>query len=153
MSGFATSHGHNFYSFGTDHMTPLVQYGSEWRMHRKLLHPSLRHDVGDRYHDLHLGNAHRLLENMRSDSTDFGKHFEQYVLRFWSFSGDIMRGSYTGASALEFIYGRRVDRKDDPVVKLVCSLAEALNKEMTSERMGLFMALPIREYDIAFNTF
>ena len=46
----------------------------------KILHPSLRHDAIDRYQDLHLRNAHRLLENMRRDSENFCGHFDQYVL-------------------------------------------------------------------------
>ncbi|KAI6024702.1 hypothetical protein PISMIDRAFT_10470 [Pisolithus microcarpus 441] len=44
--------------FGSHHMTPLLEYGKEWKTHRKLLHLSLRHDVIDRYHELHLRNAH-----------------------------------------------------------------------------------------------
>ena len=63
-------------------MTPVLQYGNEWKMHRKLLHLSLRHDAVDRYQDLHLSNAHRLLENMQCDSANFCEHFDQYVLRF-----------------------------------------------------------------------
>ena len=85
---FARSPHHRIpYSFGTSHMTPVLQYGDEWKMHRKLLHPSLRHEAVDRYQDLHLSNAHRLLENMRHDSANFCEHFDQYVLRFplWVF--------------------------------------------------------------------
>ncbi|KIM68481.1 hypothetical protein SCLCIDRAFT_955299 [Scleroderma citrinum Foug A] len=116
--------------FGTDHMTPVLMYGSEWRMHRKLLHPSLRHDIVDRYHELHLSNACQLLENMRRDSLNFCGHFDHY----------------TGATALEFTYGRRVDGKDDHVIKLASGLAEIMAKGMTGDRMGLLMALPILEY-------
>lgn len=126
-------------------MTPVLMYGSEWRMHRKLLHPSLRHDIVDRYHELHLSNACQLLENMRRDSLNFCGHFDQYVLCFsGSCQGIIMIGSYTGATALEFTYGRRVDGKDDHVIKLASGLAEIMAKGMTGDRMGLLMALPIR---------
>jgi len=82
---------------------------------------------------------------MRRDGVNFWEHFDQYVLHFsGSFPGIIMIDSYTGATALEFTYGRRVDGKDDPVIKLASGLAEILTKEMTGERSGLLMALPIR---------
>ena len=55
-------------------------------------------------------------------------------------------GSYTGSTALEFTYGRKVDGKDDPVITMVRNIAEIMAKGMTSERMGLLMALPIRQW-------
>ena len=125
------------------HITPVLQYGDEWKLHRKLLHLSLRHEAVDRYQDLHLSNAHRLLENMRHDSENFCEHFDQYVLRF-SFGIFFKISSYTGSTALEFTYGRKVNGKDDPIITMASSLAEIMAKGMTSERMGLLMALPIR---------
>jgi len=62
-------------------MTPVLRYGNEWRLHRKLLHTSLRPDVVDQYQDLHLRNAYQLLENVRRDSTNYFEHFDLYVLR------------------------------------------------------------------------
>ena len=53
-------------------------------------------------------------------------------------------GSYTGSTALEFTYGRKVDGKDDPVITMASCLAEIMTKGITGERLGLLMALPIR---------
>ncbi|KAL4072598.1 cytochrome P450 [Scleroderma yunnanense] len=116
--------------FGTHHMTPVLKYDNEWRTHRKLLHASLRHDIIDRYQDLHLSNACQLLENMQRDSIDWCGHFDLY----------------TGATALEFTYGRKVDGKDDPVITLANGLAEVMTKGITAERAGLLMAVPILEH-------
>ena len=71
------------HSYGVDHMTPVLRYGNEWKLHRKLLHTSLRPDVADQYQDLHLRNAFQLLENMRRDSTNFFGHFDLYVIRLY----------------------------------------------------------------------
>ncbi|KAL4072603.1 cytochrome P450 [Scleroderma yunnanense] len=115
---------------GTNRMSGLLPYGNEWKTHRKILHASLRHDVVDRYYDLHIGNACKLLENMRRDSINWREHFDFYA----------------SATSLEFTYGRRVDGEDDPLITLASSLAEVMSKETTGERIGLLMALPMLEY-------
>ncbi|KAG6333943.1 hypothetical protein ID866_5140 [Astraeus odoratus] len=116
--------------FGLDHMTPVLKYGTEWRTHRKLLHLSLRHDVINRYQDLHLRNARILLENIRRDSNKFYEHFDIYA----------------AASSLEFTYGHKMQEKDDPVIALAGHIAEKITKGVTGERTGLLMALPILEH-------
>ncbi|KAG6333948.1 hypothetical protein ID866_5145 [Astraeus odoratus] len=116
--------------FGANHMTPILQYGGEWKTQRKILHLSLRHDVVNRYYDLHLDNARRLLENMQNDSENFVDHLNLYA----------------ACTALEFAYGRRMQGKDDPIVTLAAGIAHTLTTRMTSERTGLLMALPILEY-------
>ncbi|KAL4064490.1 cytochrome P450 [Scleroderma citrinum] len=116
--------------FGINRMTALLKYGNEWRMHRKILHASLRHDIVDRYQDLHLGNARQLLDNLQRDSINWYTHIDLY----------------TGATALEFTYGRKVDGKGDRIITLVNSLVEMMGKEMTNERVGALMALPILEH-------
>lgn len=113
--------------FGIHHMTPGLQYGSEWKTQRKLLHLSLRNDVVDRYQDMHLRSAHRLLENVRRDSKNFYEHFDLY----------------TGGLALEFTYGRRIEGKDDPIISLANRLADVMSKGITGERIGLLTALPM----------
>ncbi|KAI6116851.1 cytochrome P450 [Pisolithus croceorrhizus] len=114
--------------FGIHHMTPSLQYGSEWKTQRKLLHLSLRNDVVDRYQDMHLRSAHRLLENVQRDSKKFYEHFDLY----------------TGALALEFTYGRQIEGKDDPIISLANRLADVMSKGITGERIGLLRALPMR---------
>ncbi|KAI6108178.1 cytochrome P450 [Pisolithus sp. B1] len=116
--------------FGSHHVTPLLEYGKEWKTHQKLLHLSLRHDVVDRYQELHLRNAHQLSENIQQDSTNFYNHFDLY----------------TGSVALEFTYGHKVDGKNDPIITMATDLAEIMMKGMTGERVGLLTALPILEY-------
>ncbi|KIK24046.1 hypothetical protein PISMIDRAFT_678527 [Pisolithus microcarpus 441] len=116
--------------FGTHRMTPVLEYGKEWKTQRKLLHLSLRHDVIDRYRELHLRSAHELLKNIQQDSKNFYNHFDLY----------------TGSVALEFTYGRKVDGKNDPVITMAAGLADIMAEGMTSERAGLLTALPILEY-------
>ncbi|KIM68462.1 hypothetical protein SCLCIDRAFT_105429 [Scleroderma citrinum Foug A] len=116
--------------YGADHMTPVLRYGNEWRLHRKLLHISLRPDVVDQYQDLHLRNAYQLLENVRRDSTNYFEHFD----------------IYSGSTALEFTYGHRVDGKDDPIIKLASELAEVMSNGIPHEQVGLLMALPMLEH-------
>ncbi|KAI6042947.1 cytochrome P450 [Pisolithus marmoratus] len=116
--------------FGTHHMTPVLEYGKEWKTHRKLLHLSLRHEVIDRYQELHLRSAHRLLENIQQDRENFYNHLTLY----------------TGSVALEFTYGRQVDEKNDPVIKMATDMADIMAKGLTSERAGLLTALPILKY-------
>ncbi|KAI6155075.1 cytochrome P450 [Pisolithus tinctorius] len=116
--------------FGTHHMTPVLEYGKEWKRQRKLLHLSLRNDVIDRYQELHLRSAHRLLENIQQDSKNFYSHIDLY----------------TASAALEFTYGREVDGKNDPVITMATGLAEVMAKGLTVERVGLLTALPILKY-------
>ncbi|KAI6128866.1 cytochrome P450 [Pisolithus croceorrhizus] len=116
--------------FGTHHMTPVLEYGKEWKTQRKLLHLSLRHDVIDRYQELHLRSAHELLKNIQQDSKNFYDHFDLY----------------TGSVALEFTYGRKVNGKNDPIITMAAGLAGIMGKGITSERVGLLTALPILEY-------
>ncbi|KAI6116835.1 cytochrome P450 [Pisolithus croceorrhizus] len=116
--------------FGTHHMTPVLEYGKEWKTQRKLLHLSLRHDVIDRYQELHLRNARELVKNIEQDSENFYNHLDLY----------------TGSTALEFTYGRKVDGKNDPVITMAAGLAGSIAKGMTSERTGLLTALPILQY-------
>lgn len=116
--------------FGIHHMTPGLQYGTEWKTQRKLLHLSLRNDVVDRYRDMHLRSAHRLLENIQRDGKNFYEHFDLY----------------TGALALEFTYGRRIEGKDDPIISLANRLADVMSKGITGERIGLLRALPMLKY-------
>ncbi|KAI6003405.1 cytochrome P450 [Pisolithus marmoratus] len=111
--------------FGIHHMTPGLQYGSEWKTQRKLLHLSLRNDVVDRYQDLHLRSAHRLLENIRHDSKKFCEHFDLY----------------TGSLALEFTYGRRIEGKDDPIISLANRLAAVMSKGITGEKIVKYVPL------------
>ncbi|KAI6006540.1 cytochrome P450 [Pisolithus orientalis] len=87
----------------------------------------LRNDVVDRYQDMHLRSAHRLLENVRRDSKNFYEHFDLY----------------TGGLALEFTYGRRIEGKDDPIISLANRLADVMSKGITGERIGLLTALPM----------
>ena len=51
---------------------------------------------------------------------------------------------YSGATALEFTYGHRVDGKDDTTIKLANELAEVMSNEISHVLVGLLMALPIR---------
>ncbi|KAI6120005.1 cytochrome P450 [Pisolithus croceorrhizus] len=116
--------------FGAHHMTAFLEYGKEWKMQRKLLHLSLRHEVIDRYQELHLRTAYELLKNIEQDSKNFYNHFDLY----------------TESVALEFTYGRKVDGKNDPIIKMAVGLAASIAKGITSERAGLLTALPILQY-------
>lgn len=116
--------------FGADHLTAVLEYGKEWKTHRKLLHLSLRHDTVGRYQELHLRGARQLLANMRRDSKSFYDHLDLYTVSI----------------ALEFTYGRRMDGKNDPIFSMANSLAESMTTGITAERAGLLIALPILKY-------
>ncbi|KAI6042932.1 cytochrome P450 [Pisolithus marmoratus] len=116
--------------FGADHITAFLEYGSEWKTHRKLLHLSLRHDTVDRYQELHLRGARQLLENIQRDSKGFYGHFDLYTV----------------SVALEFTYGQMMDGKNDSIISIATSLAQNMTKGMTAERVGLLTALPILKY-------
>ncbi|KAI6155079.1 cytochrome P450 [Pisolithus tinctorius] len=119
-----------FQLFGVDHTTGVLEYGREWKTHRKLLHLSLRHDFVDRYQELHLRAAHQLVKNIQQDSKSFYDYLDLY----------------TATIALEFTYGRRLDGKDDPIISMAASLVESMTKGVTAERVGLLTALPILKY-------
>ncbi|KAI6003413.1 cytochrome P450 [Pisolithus marmoratus] len=119
-----------FRVYGAYRMTFILEYGKEWRAHRKLFHLSLRNDVVSKYNDLYLNHARQLLKNVLHDSTDFFKHFDLY----------------TGATLVELIYGRRVEGKSDPVLAMASGLAEFLCKEVTADRAGLLKVMPFLQY-------
>ncbi|KAI6123318.1 cytochrome P450 [Pisolithus croceorrhizus] len=116
--------------FGADHTTAVLEYGKEWKTQRKLLHLSLRHDTVDRYQELHLRGARKLLENIQRDSKSFYDHLDLYAVSI----------------ALEFTYGRRMEGKNDPIISMANSLAESMTKGLTAERAGLLIAIPILKY-------
>lgn len=119
-----------FRIYGTDRMTPVLEYGNEWKTHRRLFHLSLRNDVVDKYNDLHLTNANQLLENILRDSANLFEHFDLFA----------------GAAAVELIYGRRVEGKDDPIFAMASGLAEVLCRELTPDRVVLLKVMPFLRY-------
>ncbi|KAI5988512.1 cytochrome P450 [Pisolithus albus] len=112
--------------FGTSHMTFVLEYGKEWKTHRRFFHLSLRNDVVDRYNDLHLNHARQLSENILRDHSNSFEHLDLYA----------------NAIITELIYGRRVEGKDDPVFVMANALTELLNKEVTPDRIGLVKVMP-----------
>ncbi|KAI6117223.1 cytochrome P450 [Pisolithus croceorrhizus] len=116
--------------FGTYRMTFVLEYGKEWKTHRRLFNLSLRNDVVDQYNDLHLSHARQLAENILRDSTNFFEHVDLYA----------------GANIIELLYGRRVEGKDDPVFAMASGLAEVLSREVTADRIGLLKAIPFLQY-------
>ncbi|KAI6042938.1 cytochrome P450 [Pisolithus marmoratus] len=97
--------------FGIDHMTPVMPYGNDWRMHRKLFHSSLKADAVEKFHD-------------------FPEHFKLF----------------SGSLALELTYGRKVEGKDDPTIRLVSTIFDILSRGTTPENGGLLLAFPILEH-------
>ncbi|KAI5988513.1 cytochrome P450 [Pisolithus albus] len=116
--------------FGTYRMTFVLEYGQEWKTHRRLFHLSLRHDVVDQYNELHLNRARQLSENILRDSANFFEHLDLYA----------------GAVIIELLYGRRVEGKDDPVFAMASGLAEVLSREVTADRIGLLKVMPFLQY-------
>ncbi|KAI6042942.1 cytochrome P450 [Pisolithus marmoratus] len=116
--------------FGARHMTPVLKYGKEWKTHRKLLHLSLRHEVIDRYQELHSRSARRLLDSIQKDSENLYSHLDLY----------------TGSVALEFTYGCKVDGQSDTIIMMATGMVDIMAKGLTSERAGLLTALPIFKY-------
>ncbi|KAL4072599.1 cytochrome P450 [Scleroderma yunnanense] len=103
--------------FGVGRMTPLMKYGEDWRIHRKLSHISLRSNVAENYHDLYLSNARQLLHDLQQSGATFSEHFKLFA----------------GALAFELSYGRKVEGKNDPVIKLVGQIFNILSEGATTE--------------------
>ncbi|KAI6117220.1 cytochrome P450 [Pisolithus croceorrhizus] len=116
--------------FGTYRMTFVLEYGKEWKTHRRLFNLSLRNDIVGKYNDLHLNHARQLSENILCDSTNFFEHVDLYA----------------GAIIIELMYGRRVEGKDDPAFAMASGVAEILRREATPDRMGLLKVMPFLLY-------
>ncbi|KAI6003408.1 cytochrome P450 [Pisolithus marmoratus] len=119
-----------FKFYGADRMTPGLEYGKEWKIHRKLFHFSLRNDVVDKYNDLHLSYARQLFRNILRDSSKLFEHIDLF----------------TGAILVELIYGQRVEGKDDPIFAMANGLADMVSKEMTIDKIGLLNVMPFLQY-------
>lgn len=116
--------------FGIDRMTPVMPYGNDWRLHRKLFHSSLKADAVERFHNIYLNNARQLLHNIRSDTSNFPGHFKLF----------------SGSLALELTYGRKVEGKDDATIRFVSTIFDILSRGTTPESGGLLLAFPILEH-------
>ncbi|KAI6042970.1 cytochrome P450 [Pisolithus marmoratus] len=116
--------------YGTDGTTPSLEYGKEWKIHRKLFHLSLRNDVIDEYNDLHLSYARDLARNLLRDSSKLFEHIDLY----------------SGAILVELIYGQQVAGKDDLTFAMANGLAEMMSREMTADKMGLLKVVPFLRY-------
>ena len=55
-------------------MTFLLRYCDEWRVHRKLLHLSLKAEVVDKYQELYASNSYRLVENLQQSPSKFREY-------------------------------------------------------------------------------
>ena len=51
---------------------------------------------------------------------------------------------YIGANVVELTYGRKIERRDDPIFTLTSGLSDALSSGLAVEKAGLLMAFPIR---------
>ncbi|KAI6116854.1 hypothetical protein EV401DRAFT_1628655 [Pisolithus croceorrhizus] len=111
-------------------MTPVLEYGNEWKTHRRLFHLSLHNDVVDKYDDLHLNYAHQLFRNILDDSTKLFEHVDLYA----------------GAILVQLIYGQPVEGKDDPIFAMANGLAELMSREMTVDRISLLKVMPLLQY-------
>ncbi|KAI6003412.1 cytochrome P450 [Pisolithus marmoratus] len=116
--------------YGTDGTTPSLEYGKEWKIHRKLYHLSLRNDVIDKYNDLHLNYARDLARNILCGSSKLFEHIDLY----------------SGAILVELIYGQQVGGKDDLTFAMANGLAEMMSREMTADKMGLLKVMPFLQY-------
>ncbi|KAI6098051.1 cytochrome P450 [Pisolithus croceorrhizus] len=119
-----------FKIYGSDRMTPVLEYGNEWKTHRRLFHLSLHNDVVDKYDDLHLNYAHQLFRNILDDSTKLFEHVDLYA----------------GAILVQLIYGQPVEGKDDPIFAMANGLAELMSREMTVDRISLLKVMPLLQY-------
>ncbi|KAI6042968.1 cytochrome P450 [Pisolithus marmoratus] len=119
-----------FRIYGIDRMTALLEYGNEWKIHRKLLHLSLRNNVVDKYNDLYLNYARQLFQNILRDSSKLFEHIDLY----------------TGSVLVELIYGQRVQGKNDPTFAMANGLVYMINKEMTADKIGLLNVMPFLQY-------
>ncbi|KAI6169122.1 hypothetical protein EDD17DRAFT_1525435 [Pisolithus thermaeus] len=113
-----------FKVYGSDRMTPVLEYGNERKTHRRLFHLSLRNDVVDKYNDLHLNYAHQLFRNIMDGITKLFEHVDLQV--------------------------QPVEGKDDPILAMANGLAELMSREMTVDRIGLLKVMPFRGHKFLF---
>ncbi|KAF8838805.1 cytochrome P450 [Paxillus ammoniavirescens] len=118
--------------FGLNFITPLLEYGDEWRMHRKLYHSTLRAEAVDKYQDLCLGKARDLIANLcqDKDSSMLEEHLHLYM----------------ATVVLEVTYGHEVKGMKDPAVTAIHQIVRALTTTVTAERASLYIAFPLLEH-------
>ncbi|KAG6331183.1 hypothetical protein ID866_7904 [Astraeus odoratus] len=116
--------------FGIGRMTPLMKYGDDWRIHRKLFHLSLGPHVVEKYHDLYINNAHKLLRDLQQDGSNYAEHIKLF----------------SSALGLELTYGRKAESKKDSTIQLVSEVFDIIGPGTTAECGGLLLAFPILEH-------
>ncbi|KIK95116.1 hypothetical protein PAXRUDRAFT_407308 [Paxillus rubicundulus Ve08.2h10] len=117
--------------FGINFITPLLEYGDEWRMHRKLYHSTMRAEAVDKYQDLCLSRAQDLIANLCQEKGS--SMLEQYL------------HLYMAAIVLEVAYGHEVKGMKDPAVIAIHQLVRAMTTIITPERASIYIAFPSLE--------
>lgn len=100
------------------------------------------------YHDAELRATSKMIYNLLINPTDFEEHFKLYVfilLRVFSPGPDSIR--MTAQAIIDATYGITVDSVDDPLVKNVQDVMNAVNFAI-SPLMMIWNPLPYREFPI-----
>ncbi|KAF9238522.1 cytochrome P450 [Melanogaster broomeanus] len=112
--------------FGIDFSTVTLPYGDEWKLHRKLLHYSLRSHSASKYCDTYMRKTRDLLMNLLATPEQFERHLKTFV----------------GSVILSVTYGHETSSTDDPLFSAVEQLMEILEKGLSPERAAILSAFP-----------
>ncbi|KAI6004482.1 cytochrome P450 [Pisolithus orientalis] len=109
-----------------DFSTGLLPYGSEWRLHRKMLNEVFNKQTSKKYEAVQMEKVHQLLVNLLSAPLDYHKHFT----------------TLSAAIIMAITYGYDVASTDDPFVANMEHLLELATIELAPERATLYKAMP-----------
>ena len=64
---------------GWDHAFPTMQYGQEWRYHRKICHQFVHKGVVKNSHSVMLEKVHIMLDGLLKSPEKFERHYKMYA--------------------------------------------------------------------------
>ncbi|KAG2148491.1 cytochrome P450 [Suillus cothurnatus] len=112
--------------FGVDYTTAFMQYGSRWRLQRKIIHQSFRQDAVLNFRPMQATKSYDLLLNLLEDPSDYPKDFEVY----------------SGSVIMSAVYSYDAARRDDCMIKRATMGLDITLKEMRPEIAAVFSAFP-----------
>ncbi|KAK7043906.1 hypothetical protein VNI00_008072 [Paramarasmius palmivorus] len=89
----------------------LMNYGEDWKQHRRLFHSFFNQNVVERYQHIQLKEAHALLRRLLEAPDDFMGHIR---IMF-------------AATIMDIAYGIRVEKRSDPYIEIAETALEGLS--------------------------
>ncbi|KAF7358497.1 hypothetical protein MVEN_00900400 [Mycena venus] len=87
---------------GWDFLSSLINYGDEWRSHRKLFHEAFNRSAAKQFHPQQITAVHEVLRRFLQNPDDIMSHFRHMA----------------GALIMDIAYGIKVLPSDDPYIQM-----------------------------------